>query len=239
MALTADHLVVIGRGQLLADMSVKDFISHNSADFARVRTPDDEPQQREKLTAALTEAGGQVLPEQDGALRVTGLAAAHQRPRARRRTSGCGSCHRTRPRWRRRTCASRRARSTTARRRTSGPGLQQPAPPGMQPPQPMPMPGQGQSGWYPPPGPQQGGQPFAMPQQPAGGPYSAPGPQPGGYGAPPRRHGAPSVGASAGVRGAGTRRSAAPGCRRPAAPPGAVPGPAAHEPTQRTSEDPR
>ena len=39
MALTADHLIVIGRGQLLADMSVKDFISANSADFARVRTP--------------------------------------------------------------------------------------------------------------------------------------------------------------------------------------------------------
>ncbi|WP_055547649.1 ABC transporter ATP-binding protein [Streptomyces sp. NBRC 110028] len=73
MALTADQLIVIGRGQLLADMSVKDFISYNSADFARVRTPDGEPQQREKLTAALSEAGGQVLPEQDGALRVTGL----------------------------------------------------------------------------------------------------------------------------------------------------------------------
>ncbi|MER6143038.1 ATP-binding cassette domain-containing protein [Streptomyces sparsogenes] len=73
MALTADHLIVIGRGQLLADMSVKDFISYNSADFARVRTPDGEPDQREKLTAALSEAGGQVLPEQDGALRVTGL----------------------------------------------------------------------------------------------------------------------------------------------------------------------
>jgi ABC-2 type transport system ATP-binding protein len=73
MALTADHLIVIGRGQLLADMSVRDFISHNSADFARVRTPDTEPQQREKLTSALTEAGGQVLPEQDGALRVMGL----------------------------------------------------------------------------------------------------------------------------------------------------------------------
>ncbi|MGW7688661.1 ABC transporter ATP-binding protein [Streptomyces asiaticus] len=73
MALTADHLIVIGRGQLLADMSVKDFISYNSADFARVRTPEGDPGQREKLTAALSEAGGQVLPEQDGALRVTGL----------------------------------------------------------------------------------------------------------------------------------------------------------------------
>ena len=55
-------------------MSVTDFISANSADFARVRTPDTEPQQREKLTSALTEAGGHVLPELDGALRVTGLA---------------------------------------------------------------------------------------------------------------------------------------------------------------------
>lgn len=73
MALTADQLIVIGRGQLLADMSVKDFISYNSADFARVRIPEGDPGQREKLTAALSEAGGQVLPEQDGALRVTGL----------------------------------------------------------------------------------------------------------------------------------------------------------------------
>ncbi|GGZ31853.1 ABC transporter ATP-binding protein [Streptomyces inusitatus] len=73
MALTADHLIVIGRGQLLADMSVTDFISTNSADFARVRTPDGEPQSREKLSAALSGAGAQVLTEPDGALRVTGL----------------------------------------------------------------------------------------------------------------------------------------------------------------------
>ncbi|MFF4169112.1 ATP-binding cassette domain-containing protein [Streptomyces sp. NPDC001744] len=73
MALTADHLIVIGRGQLLSDMSVKDFISANSADFARVRTPAAEPAHRDKLTAVLTEAGGQVLSEPDGALRVTGL----------------------------------------------------------------------------------------------------------------------------------------------------------------------
>ena len=73
MALTADHLIVIGRGQLLSDMSVKDFISANSADFARVRTPGTEPHEREKLTSSLTEAGGQVLSEPDGALRVTGL----------------------------------------------------------------------------------------------------------------------------------------------------------------------
>ncbi|MFE3248719.1 ATP-binding cassette domain-containing protein [Streptomyces sp. NPDC059209] len=73
MALTAEHLIVIGRGQLLSDMSVKDFISHNSADFARVRPAQGDPEAREKLVAALGEAGGQVLSEPDGALRVTGL----------------------------------------------------------------------------------------------------------------------------------------------------------------------
>ncbi|MEE1748014.1 MULTISPECIES: ABC transporter ATP-binding protein [unclassified Streptomyces] len=73
MALTAEHLIVIGRGQLLADMNVKDFISANSADFARVRVADGVPERREKLTASLTEAGGQVMSEPDGALRITGL----------------------------------------------------------------------------------------------------------------------------------------------------------------------
>ncbi|WP_405675763.1 ATP-binding cassette domain-containing protein [Streptomyces sp. NBC_01511] len=73
MAVTAEHLIVIGRGQLLSDMSVKDFISHNSADFARVRPAESQPEAREKLAAALGEAGGQVLSEPDGALRVTGL----------------------------------------------------------------------------------------------------------------------------------------------------------------------
>ena len=72
MALTADHLIVIGRGQLLADMSVKDFIARNSTGYALVRTPA-EAGQLEKLTAALTQAGASVQPEQDGALRVTGL----------------------------------------------------------------------------------------------------------------------------------------------------------------------
>ncbi|MFC9731345.1 ABC transporter ATP-binding protein [Streptomyces roseolus] len=73
MALTADHLIVIGRGQLLSDMPVKQFISANSADFARVRTPEGEPALRDKLSGVLVEAGGQVLSEPDGALRVTGL----------------------------------------------------------------------------------------------------------------------------------------------------------------------
>ncbi|MER6911742.1 ABC transporter ATP-binding protein [Streptomyces sp. NPDC000594] len=73
MALTADHLIVIGRGQLLSDMGVTDFISANSADFARVRTPETEREGREKLSAALSGAGARVMPEPDGALRVMGL----------------------------------------------------------------------------------------------------------------------------------------------------------------------
>jgi ABC-2 type transport system ATP-binding protein len=39
MALTASHLIVIGRGRLLADTSTQDFINQNSAGGVRVRTP--------------------------------------------------------------------------------------------------------------------------------------------------------------------------------------------------------
>ncbi|WP_051839278.1 ABC transporter ATP-binding protein [Streptomyces sp. NRRL F-5126] len=73
MAVTADHLLVIGRGRLLADMSVREFISRNSADFARVRLADDAAGRRGELIAAVAEAGGRALAEPDGALRVTGI----------------------------------------------------------------------------------------------------------------------------------------------------------------------
>jgi ABC-2 type transport system ATP-binding protein len=73
MAQTADHLIVIGRGQLMADMPVREFIARNSTGFARVRTPEGEPGQRETLVKELTAAGGQVHPEEDGALKVVGL----------------------------------------------------------------------------------------------------------------------------------------------------------------------
>ncbi|MDT0306990.1 ATP-binding cassette domain-containing protein, partial [Streptomyces sp. DSM 44917] len=69
MAQTADHLIVIGRGQLMADLPVRDFIAQNSTGFARVRTPDG---QREALVRALSAAGAQVQPEEDGALKVFG-----------------------------------------------------------------------------------------------------------------------------------------------------------------------
>jgi ABC-2 type transport system ATP-binding protein len=39
MALTAEHLVVIGRGKVLADCSTADFIARHAASFVRVRSP--------------------------------------------------------------------------------------------------------------------------------------------------------------------------------------------------------
>ena len=71
MALTADHLVVIGRGRLIADQPVADFVAQSSHQSVLVRTPRPEP-----LRAALTEAGGRVDPGDDGALVVAGLPAA-------------------------------------------------------------------------------------------------------------------------------------------------------------------
>jgi ABC-2 type transport system ATP-binding protein len=177
MALTADHLIVIGRGRLLADMSVKDFIAANSAGFARVRTPDTEPQQREKLTSALTEAGGHVLPEQDGALRVTGLPMhrisdlAHEADvRLWELSPHQASLEEA---YMRMTQAAVDYRASTDQKA----GLMRPLPPGAVPP--VPVPGQGQPGWYAPPPPQQDGRP------PAPDPYGAPGTeQPGPHGAP-------------------------------------------------------
>ncbi|MDI3404496.1 ABC transporter ATP-binding protein [Streptomyces cavernicola] len=165
MALTAEHLIVIGRGQLLADMSVREFIAANSAGFARVRTPETEPEQREKLTSALTEAGGQVLPEQDGALRVTGLPLprisdlAHDADvRLWELSPHQASLEEA---YMRLTQGAVDYRSTADQLG----GFQQPQaagmPPGMAPGMapPVPVPGQDQPGWYPPPAPQQGGRP--------------------------------------------------------------------------------
>ncbi|WP_018544539.1 ABC transporter ATP-binding protein [Streptomyces sp. LaPpAH-108] len=212
MALTADHLIVIGRGQLMADMSVTEFISANSADFARVRTPESEPQQREKLTAALTEAGGHVLPEPDGALRVTGLALprisdlAHSADvRLWELSPHQASLEEA---YMRMTQGVVDYRSTTDQRS----GLQQPLPPGIQPP--MPVPGQGQPGWYAPPPPQPG-TPYA-PQSPAPGPYG------GGYG---------PVGAGAPNPYAAPAQAPQPQPAPAAAPPAPQPAPAA-EPAQ-------
>ncbi|WP_428952269.1 ABC transporter ATP-binding protein [Streptomyces sp. cg35] len=81
MALTADHLVVIGQGRLLADTSMADFIRQNSRSYVRLRSP-----QRERLLDVLHEAGITVVESGNGCLEVDGgspeqlgeLAASHQ-----------------------------------------------------------------------------------------------------------------------------------------------------------------
>ncbi|WP_432138460.1 MULTISPECIES: ABC transporter ATP-binding protein [unclassified Streptomyces] len=72
MAVTADHLIVIGRGRLLADCPVEDFIERNSrSEAVLVRTP-----AAARLTPLLAAAGGAVRAEGPDQLAVTGLEAA-------------------------------------------------------------------------------------------------------------------------------------------------------------------
>jgi ABC-2 type transport system ATP-binding protein len=80
MAQTADHLIVIGRGSLIADCSTQEFIQGSSERSVLVRTPDG------RLSELITENGGTVKPEPDGALGVTGIEA----PRIGELAAGAG-----------------------------------------------------------------------------------------------------------------------------------------------------
>ena len=73
MALTADHVIVIGKGRLLAEVSVKDLIEGSAQNFVRVRSP-----RRDELAVLLAGHGGACQPDADadGALAVTGISAA-------------------------------------------------------------------------------------------------------------------------------------------------------------------
>ena len=75
MAVTADHLIVIGRGKLIADSATQDVIARSSGESVRVRTPD-----AGRLAPLITAEGGTVTPVSEGtdagALLVTGLPAA-------------------------------------------------------------------------------------------------------------------------------------------------------------------
>ncbi|MHB8335275.1 MAG: ATP-binding cassette domain-containing protein [Acidimicrobiales bacterium] len=70
MALTADHLVVIGRGRLISTGSVSDFITTNASQYVRVRTP-----RADELEGLLVAQGAQVQREDDGSLAVSNLSA--------------------------------------------------------------------------------------------------------------------------------------------------------------------
>ena len=71
MAQTADHLLVIARGRIIADASTEEFVNRNSAPSVRVRAV-----QQGELANALTQRGALVEGAPDGCMVVTGLDAA-------------------------------------------------------------------------------------------------------------------------------------------------------------------
>jgi ABC-2 type transport system ATP-binding protein len=70
MAVTADHLIVIGRGQLVSDCSTEEFIERSAKRSVLVKSPD-----RERLAELLKSEGGEVVADGEGALDVSGLEA--------------------------------------------------------------------------------------------------------------------------------------------------------------------
>jgi ABC-2 type transport system ATP-binding protein len=75
MALTASHVIVIGRGHMIADSEVEDLIKRNSGIVVRLRTP-----KADAVVPRLVAAGGKVETasngDDSGLLTVTGLEAA-------------------------------------------------------------------------------------------------------------------------------------------------------------------
>ena len=70
MALTAEQLVVIGRGRLISSGSVDDFIAESSGQFVRVRS-----REGRTLEEILRAHGAHVVAEDDGSYSVSGLDA--------------------------------------------------------------------------------------------------------------------------------------------------------------------
>ena len=70
MALTADHLIVVGRGRMIADLSVDEFVRSAAKNTVRVRSP-----QAADLRDALAGHGVTIEIGDDGALEVGGLSS--------------------------------------------------------------------------------------------------------------------------------------------------------------------
>ena len=70
MAMTADHLIVIGRGKLIADVSVADFTKQASSDLVHIRTP-----AAERLRELLVGPTVHVTAISPGRLEVIGLTS--------------------------------------------------------------------------------------------------------------------------------------------------------------------
>jgi ABC-2 type transport system ATP-binding protein len=72
MAVTAEHLIVIGRGRLIADMPMTEFVDRASSDHVFVRSP-----QAEQLRHLLAGPGVIVTSAAAGQLDVVGLTSDH------------------------------------------------------------------------------------------------------------------------------------------------------------------
>jgi len=81
MALTAEHLIVIGRGHMIADISVEEFLGRASKNIVRVRSPQAEALRQEIVGPDVT-----VSLADDGALEVRGLTAKQIGEAAARRS---------------------------------------------------------------------------------------------------------------------------------------------------------
>ncbi len=68
MAVTAEHLVVIGRGRLIADCSTEEFIESSTEASVAVRSPD-----APRLAEVVARAGGRVTPSGEEGFDVAGL----------------------------------------------------------------------------------------------------------------------------------------------------------------------
>jgi ABC-2 type transport system ATP-binding protein len=77
MALTAQHLIVIGRGRLIADVSISEFTAQASTSTVRVVSP-----RAPELRSVLAGDGVTVASSEPGSLTVTGLTAAEIGDRA-------------------------------------------------------------------------------------------------------------------------------------------------------------
>src|SRR5215813_3275822 len=70
MSLTADRLVIIGRGRLIAQTTMADFLNAGSGSFVRVRSPQAGP-----LAAMLTACGATVTRQDADTLSITGATS--------------------------------------------------------------------------------------------------------------------------------------------------------------------
>ena len=67
---TADHLIVIGKGRLIADCTMAEFIARSAGAAVRVRTPSPD-----QLVLAVAANGGTAAADGDGTLQVHGMSA--------------------------------------------------------------------------------------------------------------------------------------------------------------------